>query len=118
MEENDVKRFICVSAGGLYTNDKMGFFISLLTKVALQPILKNVYDDMRLMEKEILESQLNYTIVRPPRLTNKLLTKKYRIAINDNLVKLFSIARADLAHLIVNHIDDISTFKSIIEVGY
>lgn len=118
MQKNNVQRLLCVSAGALYTNSKMGLFIRLLTKVVLQRILKGIYADMRLMEKEIQQTNLDYTIVRPPMLKDKPSKGKYRVSINEHLTKPFSIARADLAHFMVNHIDDNKTFKSIVEVSY
>lgn len=118
MQEHKIQRIICLSAGALYTNPQMGLFIRLLTRLVLQPILKEPYADMRLMETILQESALDYTIIRPPRLTNKPLTRKYRSVINDHLTRPFSITRADLAHYILNHLDDSRTFQSIAEISY
>lgn len=118
MQENGVKRIICITAGALYTNPKMGFFIRLLTKVVLQRILKEPYADMRLMEKEIQQTNLDYTIMRPPMLKDKPMKAKYRTAVNGHITRPFSIARADVAHYMLNHLDDRQTFKSIVEVSY
>lgn len=118
MQKNNLKRLICVSAAALYTNPQMGLFVSLLTKLVLQPILKNVYADMRLMEKEIQKSTLDFTIVRPAMLKNKPLTGKYRTAINTNLRKPFSISRADLAHFMIKSVDNEETYRSIVEISY
>jgi putative NADH-flavin reductase len=118
MQANGVKRIICISAGALDTNPKMGFFIRLLTKAVLQRILKEPYADMRLMEKEIRQTDLDYTIMRPPMLKDKPPKRKYRIAVNGHITRPFSIARADLAHYMVNHVDDSQTFKSIVEISY
>lgn len=95
MNTAKVKRIVCISAGALDTNEEMGFFIRLLTKIVLQPILKNLYSDMRLMEAKIENSALDWTIVRPPMLKNKPLTGKYRTAVNSHIKRPFSISRAD-----------------------
>ncbi|HZE82982.1 MAG TPA: SDR family oxidoreductase [Puia sp.] len=117
MRENNVRRIFSLSAGAIYINAKMGLFVRVVASV-LQQILKNPFSDMRVMETEIQQSGLDYTIVRPPRLKNTPLRGKYRIAVNDHLARPSSIARADLAHYILNHIGDGRTFPSIVEVSY
>lgn len=118
MNKAKVKRIVCISAGALYTNEEMGFFIRLLTKIVLQRILKNLYSDMRLMEAEIENSQLDWTIVRPPMLKNKPLTGKYRIAVNSHVRRPFSISRADLAQYMLSSIENSQTYKAKVEIAY
>jgi len=118
MSRHNITRIVCISAGALDINPKMGLFVRLLTRFVLQPILKEPYADLRLMEKEIQQAGSGYTIVRPPMLKDKKITGKYRVAVNDHIVRPFSIARADLAHFIVNHISDTETYRSIVEISY
>ncbi len=118
MNKAQVKRIVCISAGALYTNEEMGFFIRLLTKIVLQPILKNLYSNMRLMEAEIENSALDWTIVRPPMLKNKPLTGKYRIAVNSHIRRPFSISRADLAQYMLSSIENSQTYKAKVEIAY
>lgn len=118
MNQAKVKRIVCISAGALETNKEMGFFARLLIKAVLQPILKNLFSDMRLMEAEIETSELDWTIVRPPRLKNKPLTGKYRIAVNSHVRRPSSLSRADLAQYILNSIDDARTYKAKVEISY
>lgn len=118
MNKTEVKRLICISAGALDANREMGFFISTLTKVVLQRILRNVYSDMRLMEKQVESSNVDWTIVRPAMLKNKSLTGEYRIAINAHIRRPFSISRADLAHYILSNIENSQTFRTKVEIAY
>lgn len=118
MNKAEVERLTCISAGALDANKEMGFFISTITKIILQRILKNVYNDMRLMEKQVESSNFNWTIVRPAMLKNKPLTGKYRIAINSHIRRPFSIARADLAQYILNNIENSQTYKAKVEIAY
>ncbi len=118
MQQNNVHRLICISAGGLDVNPKASFFVRLLTKYVLQRILKEPYADLRIMEKLVLQSGTDYTIIRPSRLLDKPVTGKYNVGINTNITNPFSIARADVAHFIVNHISDNETFKSITSISY
>lgn len=75
MHKENVTRLICISAGALYTNRQMGFFIKGITKFVLQNIFKNLYADMRLMENKLENSNTNWTIIRPPMLKNSSLKK-------------------------------------------
>ncbi|MBS1690271.1 MAG: SDR family oxidoreductase [Bacteroidetes bacterium] len=118
MEAAGVQRLICISAGALYVNKQMGFFISMLTKLVLQKILKNMYADMRLMEHIVEESKLNWTIVRPPMLKNKAFTGSYRTAITGHIKHPSSIARADLADFMLNILTNPKTFSTKAEISY
>ncbi len=70
------------------------------------------------MEKLVKGSDTDWTIMRPPRLTNKPLTGHYRIAINSFLKNCLTISRADLAHFMVNNITNDATYKTTIEIAY
>lgn len=118
MWQNSIKRLVCISAGGLDVNPKASFFVRLLTKYVLQRILKEPYADLRIMESTVRDSDTDYTIVRPSRLLDKPATGNYRFSINSDITKPFSIARADVAHFIVNHLDDGKTFKSVTSISY
>lgn len=118
MRQNDLQRLICISAGGLDVNPKASFFVRLLTKYVLQRILKEPYADLRSMETLVRKSGTHYTIVRPSRLLDKPVTGEYRATINSDITKPFSIARADVAHFIVNHIGDDATFRSVVAISY
>jgi putative NADH-flavin reductase len=113
-----IKRLICISAGGLDVNPKASFFVRLLTKYVLQRILREPYADLRRMEALVRQSGTDYTILRPARLLDKPLTGKYRAGIDADLVKPFSIARADVAHFIVTHLDDKKTVKTVVSLSY
>ena len=117
MQKNTVKRIICISAAAVETNPRLSFFLRVATKV-LQRILKNPFSDLLLMENLLKGSDANWTVVRPPRLTMNKLKGKYRFAVNEWLPKCASISRADLAHFILNHLEDSKTYRSIIEVAY
>jgi putative NADH-flavin reductase len=118
MDRTGVQRLICVSAGALYTNKEMGLVNRVLIKLVLQPILKEPYADMRLMEKTVAHTTLNWTIVRPPRLTNNALTGHYRTAIHKPLRLPFSISRADLADYMLSIIDAPNAFRATVTIAY
>jgi putative NADH-flavin reductase len=117
MQKNGVQRIICVSASAVVTSPRLSFPIRMMTKL-LQKILKNMYSDLLKMEQVVKQTNLEWTVVRPPKLTKKPVTGKYRFAVNEWLSSCLSISRADVAHFMLHHIDDIDTHKSIVEVAY
>ena len=117
MQKHQARRLISMSAAAVETNPRLSFFLKIATKI-LQRILKNPFADILLMEQFIKQSALEYTIVRPPRLTNKSSTGKYRFAINKWLPACTSISRADLAHFMLHIMDDSKTYQTTIEVSY
>ena len=58
---------------------------SFLNRRLLLPMIRSiaadVYADLRVMEADIISSGTDWTIVRPPKLTNKALSGKYRTSI-------------------------------------
>lgn len=70
------------------------------------------------MEQLIRQSEVDWTIVRPPRLTNKPATGNYRWSVNAFLRNCLSISRADIAHFMLHHIHDESTYQGVVEIGY
>ncbi len=119
MEAYGVKRFLCISAQAIVISPMYPLWQKLFVKYILQPLLKNVYDDALRMEAALHEKRnLNWTIVRPPRLLNKPAKGKYRIAVNGYLKTPLSIARADVAHYMIHHLKDESTYRAVVEIAY
>jgi putative NADH-flavin reductase len=77
-----------------------------------------MYADLRLMENLVKASDVNWTIIRPPQLTDKPLTGRYRVAINTFLKNCLKISRADVAHFMISSIADETTYKATIEISY
>ena len=63
--------------------------------------LRGLYTDLALMEDILADSGLDWTAVRPPRLTNKAETGAYRTAYGRNLRHGLTVSRADVAHLML-----------------
>ena len=118
MNKMGIKRVFFISAAGLDINPGQSFFIKFATKYFLQKLLRNMYADIRLMEKIVKESDSDWTIMRPPRLTDKPATGHYRIAINKFLKKCLTISRADVADFMIKNIANEAAYKAIIEVAY
>lgn len=74
MDKADVYRVVCISAGAAVISPNTSCLSRFLVKNTLQRIFKYMYADMLLMEKILSESDLNWTVIRAPRLTNSPLT--------------------------------------------
>ncbi len=103
MEELNIPRFIYLSSIGVGESRKMmpfliRFFITkLLFQIPFADHLEN--------EQRIMNSNIEWTIVRPGSLTEGNLTKKFRIG--SDLIRLkgnLSISRANVAWFIVNEL--------------
>lgn len=112
---NNIKRLIIVSSGGVVEAENEPWFFKYL----LKPIFLNkMYEDMRIMENIVTSSDLDYTIVRPPYLTKGKLTKKYRVILDKWFDDDKDLSRADLAHYLLNCLDDKKISRRIVGVSY
>jgi putative NADH-flavin reductase len=129
MKAAGVRRIVVVSAAPVSTvpspgrprppkNDPGdGFFmrniLSPLTKVAFGKI----YADLALMEDVLRDSGLDWTVVRPPRLTNSPPTSTYRTAYGQNLRRGIAISRADVAQFMLRALEQPETIKQTIGIA-
>lgn len=118
MKKVDLNRIICLSAGAVEISLKASFIMKFLMKNILQKLFKYNYADMLLMEKQLRESDLNWTVIRPPRLLNGDKTGNYRTSLNEFIPNMSSLTRSDLADYIVRHLEDEKTYKAKVEISY
>lgn len=117
MKNCGVKRLICLSAETLKSKKEASFVERIIIRV-LWKVFFNLYDDMRRMEQKVSQSELDWTIVRPPRLTNGLQTGKYRIAINQSVPKGKGyISRANLAECLSAQLNNPDSLNSIVYIS-
>ncbi|UJW35013.1 SDR family oxidoreductase [Saccharothrix sp. AJ9571] len=109
------RRLVVVSASGLATDGD-----DPLTKVLVKPIvqraLRHPFADMTRMEELIRASVLDWTIIRPPRLTEGP-RGDYRTAVDDGVRRGFVISRANLAHAILRALPAEDTCGKILTVA-
>ena len=118
MHSAGVTRLVAVSAAPLSIDDGDTLPSRLLLKPLLLALLKPVYADMARMEEQIRASGLDWTIVRPPRLTDKAATGRYRTAFNLSVRRGYTISRADLADAIIKLLDDPRAIHAAVGIGY
>jgi putative NADH-flavin reductase len=94
-----------------------GFFMRHLFSPLVKAALRKPYSDLALMEEILRDSGLDWTVVRPPRLTGKPLTGTYRTAYGQNVRGGFLISRADVAHLMLRALGQPDTVKQVISIA-
>ena len=95
-----------------------GFFMRNLAAPLVKAIFRKHYVDLALMEDILRDSGLAWTVVRPPRLTDRPLSGAYRTAYGQNLPRGISISRADVAHLMLRVLGQPETIGQVIGVAY
>lgn len=111
------RRLVCLSSAGLYVAPTTPVAQKLVTRLVVQKIYRHGYDDMRPMEAALHQQDVRWTVVRPPMLADRPPTGNYRTAINSHLENPRTITRADLAHYMLNAIEDPSTVKAVVEIS-
>jgi putative NADH-flavin reductase len=127
MQATGVRRIIVVSAAPISTmpspdrphppsrDPGEGFFMRNLGTPIVKTVLRERYTDLALMEDVLRASDLDWTIFRPPRLTNGRLTGTYRTAFGRNLRGGWRISRADVAHAMLTALGGPETIRE--EIG-
>ena len=118
MQETEIRRAFFISASAIEISPVLPWYVRFAEKYIVQKLLKHMYADLRTMETIIKGTDLDWTIIRPPQLTNKPATGKYRFAANNFLENCLKISRGDVAHFIIKHMHDDGICKGVIEIGY
>ena len=130
MEAAGARRIVVVSAAPIGTvpspgrpnppeNDPGdGFFMRMLFSPLIKTVLRNHFADLARMEDVLRESSLDWTVVRPPRLTNGSVTGIYRTAYGQNLRRGALVSRSDVAHLMLRAVAQPETLRRTIGIAY
>ena len=129
MQATNVRRIVVVSAAPIGTvpspgrpkppkhDPGDGFFMRYLFSQVAKTGFRKHYADLALMEDILRDSGLDWTVVRPPRLTDKPPTGTYRTAYGQNLRGGWSIARADVAHYMLRVLGQPETVKQAVGIA-
>ena len=129
MRAAGVRRVIVVSAapiGTIASPDRPhpprhdpgdGFIIRYLADPIVKRALRAHYADLARMEDVLRDSDLDWTIVRPPRLTDKPVTGRYRTAYGQNIRRGVFVSRADVAHYMVSVLANPETFHRTVGIA-
>lgn len=116
MQKTGARRLICVSAAGAFiTGDpNMGGLVKLI----LPRVFAKQFADVRRMEDEIRESDLDWTLVRATRLVNGPGTGQYRVSPDYPPRGGGKISRADVAQFIAAALTGDSWLRSAPSLAY
>jgi putative NADH-flavin reductase len=117
METAGVSRVVAVSAQPVLCG---GAGEPLWFRATVRPLIRavyrRVYADLARMEATLAASNTEWTVLRPPYLTDKPATGRYRSARNAN-VPGGSLARGDLAQAMLDVLTDPATVRQAVGVG-
>jgi putative NADH-flavin reductase len=116
MADAAVRRFLVVSNSGMVT-DGDGPVSKYVVKPILWRFLRNPWTDMGHMEEVVRASGLDWTIIRPPMLTDGPRTGRYRTAVDRNVRGGNRVSRADLADCLLRSLPDRDTIGTAIAVA-
>ncbi len=115
MSASGVRRLVAITSWGLGDGrDRLPLFVRrVVLPLALGPELA----DKEEQEALIRQSDLDWTIVRPSRLTNRSATGSFRVAPRLAYRSTASIPRRDLARFLLDQLTDRSFLHSTVEVS-
>jgi uncharacterized protein YbjT (DUF2867 family) len=94
-----------------------GFLMRRLGPPLTKAAFRKHYADLAQMEGVLRGSDLDWTAVRPPPLTDKPLTGTYRTARGQNVRRGILISRADVAHYMLRALDQPETIRLTIGIA-
>jgi len=94
-----------------------GFVMRNLAYPIVRAAFREVYADLARMEDVLRESGLDWTVVRPVRLTGKPVTGTYRTAFGQNVRHGLFISRADVANYMLRAIGEPETFRQTVGIA-
>ena len=112
MHHIGVRRAVIVSTAFLFKNS-----IVPPTYIFGRLFFPAVVIDASGMERTFMESGLDWTIVRPHRLTDKPLTGKYRARVGQLPYFGIKISRADVAHCVIKTVEDRASLGKILGIS-
>lgn len=112
MKKSHVNRIIAISTAGIHDE------FSWLTNLIIKFFYKHVINDHRLAAQLIMSSGMDYTLARPLSLTDGPLTQTYRKTPIGVPKGGKEISRQDLAHFLLNNIENNSNPNETVGLAY
>ena len=108
MNAAGVRRLLIISAAMLFQD------AGVLAMILRRTLLRNAAEDCTAMERIVRSSELDWSIVRPPRLTNGRLTRHYRIETGQLPPGGWTVSRADVGHFLVDEMERGAHLRQIV----
>lgn len=117
MQKAGTRRLLTVSGSIVADEGESAYLRYLIKPMARRTFLRHVCTDMRAAEAEVEATDLDWTIMRPPRLTDGPATGRYRTRIDGGLRRGLTVSRADLAACMLSAISDPATVRTHIAIA-
>jgi putative NADH-flavin reductase len=117
MDAQGVRRFVAVSNSGMIRDAADGPLTRFVVKPILRRLLREPWADAARMETVIRASDLDWTLVRPPMLTDGPHTGRYRSAVEHTVRGGIRISRADVADAVLRALVAPSSARTAVAVG-
>jgi len=118
MRSSGVKRGVFVTALGTSRDFRMPPVLGFLARNVVGWFLRHGWRDGARFEAELARTDLDWTVLRPPALNHLAPRGRYRRGIAEHLRSPFRLSRADLAHAVLDQLDDPATVRKWIEVAW
>lgn len=117
MKTANVSRFICITSMGINDNQfKLGLYYTLFV---IPFIVFFYFRDKAKQERLIMESDINWTVVRPGQMTNGKKRTRYRVGEKlGSYILTLMISRADVAHFMLEQLATSDYSKKAICIVY
>jgi putative NADH-flavin reductase len=112
----DISRLVCVTSVGTYPryDPAEGFIYGRIIK----PLFgRTLYDDMRRMEALVMESDRDWTIIRPAQLVDRPAITSYRVKEGFMMAGSHQTARADLADFMLKQASSDAYIRKAVAVA-
>jgi putative NADH-flavin reductase len=119
LEDTGVRRFVAISAAPVGpVPDGDSFLNRRVAMPLISRLLRPVYDDLGAMEEDLRRSTLEWSVVRPPKFTDKPTTGRYRMSVGTNVPRGYTISRGDVAHAMLAVLADPATVRQPVGIAY
>jgi len=117
MQKTGARRLLTVSGSIVADEGDSPYLRYLIKPVARRTFLRHVCADMRAAEAEVAATDLDWTIMRPPGLTNKPASGHYRMRVDGGLPRCLTVTRADLAACMLAAIGNEATLRKHVAIA-
>ena len=116
MQRKGIKRLICQTTLGL--GESQGNLNFFWKHIMFGLLLKKAFQDHQLQEHYLVDSNLEFTIVRPSAFTDGEVTRTYKIGFDGNYKKLsLKISRADVADFMLQQLGNQAYLKAAVSIS-
>jgi len=116
MKKTGKKRLICQTTLGM--GESYGNLNFIWKHIMFGMLLKKAFRDHKLQEHYILNSNLDYCIVRPSAFTDGEITNQFKIGFDGNFKDLnLKISRADVANFMLEQVSTEKYLKKVVSIS-